>query len=296
MRQRYAAPAFLVLASVFVGFRLLAVDPWIDPFFDLHAYWTTRDGLAYELSTPFTIGAYLYSPAFAQGLRPLSILPWPLFAAAWTGLIFAILLWLSGRWALIALFAPPVALSVVLGQVDLFIAAAIVLGFRFPAAWALVLLTKVTPGIGLLWFLVRREWRALWLAFGGTLGVVAVSAALDPGGWAAWLDFLRRSLAVPPLEGGAYLALPLWLRLPVAAAIVAWGARTDRRWTVPVGAVLAMPVLWFNPLAVLVAILPLIERGRATPAAAWLRAGVLIGSVAGAARRARREAASPRLG
>ncbi len=45
-------------------------------------------------------------------------------------------------------------------------AAAIALGFRYPATWAFVLLAKVTPGIGLLWFLVRREWRNLAIALG----------------------------------------------------------------------------------------------------------------------------------
>jgi len=38
------------------------------------------------------------------------------------------------------------------------LAVAIAVGFRYPAAWALVLITKVTPGIGLVWFAVRREW------------------------------------------------------------------------------------------------------------------------------------------
>ena len=43
---------------------------------------------------------------------------------------------------------------------------AIVLGFRWPFTWAFVLLTKVTPGVGLLWFAVRREWRSLAIALG----------------------------------------------------------------------------------------------------------------------------------
>ena len=53
-----------------------------------------------------------------------------------------------------------------------FIAAAIVIGFRWPAAWSLVLLTKITPGIGLLWFAVRREWRSLAIALGAVIMIV----------------------------------------------------------------------------------------------------------------------------
>ena len=59
------------------------------------------------------------------------------------------------------LLFPFTAMEVAGGNVSLLLAVAIVVGFRWPAAWALVLLTKITPGIGLLWFAVRREWRSL---------------------------------------------------------------------------------------------------------------------------------------
>ena len=36
-----------------------------------------------------------------------------------------------------------------------------------------------------------------------------------------------------------------------------WGARTNRKWTVPASAALAMPVLWIAALSVVVAILAL---------------------------------------
>jgi hypothetical protein len=51
------------------------------------------------------------------------------------------------------------------------------------------------------------------------------------------------------------------LRLAVAAALIIWGARTDRRWVVPVATVLAMPVLWITSPAVLAAI-PMLRRPR----------------------------------
>jgi len=51
-----------------------------------------------------------------------------------------------------------------------------------------------------------------------------------------------------------HIDIPLVLRLPVAAAIVAWGAWTDRKWTVPLAAALAMPVLWIASFSVLAAI------------------------------------------
>ena len=55
-------------------------------------------------------------------------------------------------------------------------------------------------------------------------------------------------------DAGWFLPVPLWVRLPAAAAFLAWGAWGNRRWTVPLVMVLAMPVLWLNSLAVLVAL------------------------------------------
>ena len=43
------------------------------------------------------------------------------------------------------------------------------------------------------------------------------------------------------------------LRLPLAALLVAWGARTDRRWVLPVGICLALPTIWLNSPTILVA-------------------------------------------
>ena len=114
------------------------------------------------------MGAYLYSPAFAQLIRPLTILPWPIFVTIWTAFNLAIVWWLLGRWSLPAMLFLPIPFEIVSGNVHLMYAAAIVLGFRASFTWALPILTKVTPGIGLAWFAVRREWRQLGLALGVT--------------------------------------------------------------------------------------------------------------------------------
>jgi hypothetical protein len=90
--------------------------------------------------------------------------PWPAFLAAWTLLLLAVLRWLGGRWTLPLLFFPPVLGELWLGNVNLLIGAAIVIGFRWPAAWSFVILTKLTTGIGLVWCLVRalRARRRWW--------------------------------------------------------------------------------------------------------------------------------------
>ena len=43
-----------------------------------------------------TIGAYPYSPAFAQLVYPLNLLPWAVFVAAWTAILIGAVYWLTG--------------------------------------------------------------------------------------------------------------------------------------------------------------------------------------------------------
>jgi hypothetical protein len=257
MRARLLRDGYLLLGAAFVLLRLLQVSPW-DQSVDAYAYWSTRDGEFYSGATG-GMGSYLYSPAFAQLLAPVVIVPWPLFAALWTVMNLALLSWLAGPWSLPLLLVPPVSFEIVSGNVHLLIAAAIVLGFRYPATWAATILTKLTPGVGLLWFVVRREWRSLSMALGATVAIAGVSFVLDRGAWFDWVGVLTRDLGTPLVTLGWFIPVPLLVRLPIAAAVVVWGGRTSRAWTIPLAVTLAMPVIWLNSLAVLVAIIPLVK-------------------------------------
>jgi hypothetical protein len=172
---------------------------------------------------------------------------------------------------------PPILFDIIVGNVHILYAAAIVLGFRFPWTWSLMLLTKVTPGIGLLWFAVRREWRALMIALGVTAAIVAASFLMVPDLWRQWIDLLVSSDHgdIPTL---ALVHVPLLPRLAVAAVIIVWGALTDRPWVLPIALLVAQPVIWLAGLSILVGILPL--RGAAgrqlaaqarPPGRAWYR-------------------------
>jgi hypothetical protein len=123
-------------------------------------------------------------------------------------------------------------------------------------------ITKITPFVGVLWFPVRREWRAFAYAVGVTAAIVAVSFVLNPDAWRQWIDILRTDLTSGAGTGtldtpGWYLAVPLLPRLVAAAALVVVAGLTDRRWVLPFAVVLALPVLWLNGLAVLAAVPPL---------------------------------------
>jgi hypothetical protein len=252
---RLARDGYLILALAFLGLRLFQVPPW-DQSVDAYAYWSTRDGDLYSGQTAGAMGAYLYSPAFAQLIRPLTLLPWPLFVTTWTAFNLGIVWWLLGRWSLPAMLFLPIPFEIVSGNVHLMYAAAIVVGFRASFTWALPILTKVTPGIGIAWYAVRREWRQLGLSVGVTGAIVAVSVAIDPGLWRQWIDTLSLSSSTPATLGW-YLPVMLAVRLPVAIVIAAVAGLTGRRWLLPIAVTLALPVLWLNSLAILAACVPL---------------------------------------
>jgi hypothetical protein len=206
--------------------------------------------------------AYVYSPAFLQLVTPLTRLPWQAFMAVWTAILIGAVRFLTGpRLLAVGLLFPFTAMEVAGGNVSLLVAVAIVVGFRWPAAWSMVLLTKITPGIGLLWFAVRGEWRNLAIALGATAAIIAVSALMLPQQWRDWVDVVIANAG----KGGTWASVPvpLWIRLPIGVAVVVWGARTDRAWTVPVAAMLALPALWYGGLSMLLAVIPLLpEQGR----------------------------------
>jgi hypothetical protein len=196
------------------------------------------------------VSAYLYSPAFALVLSPFSALPFPAFYWLWALASFLVLGWLVRPWPwALGIFFFPITAELMTGQVHLFIAAAIVLGFRRPGLWALPILTKITPGIGLLWFAVRKEWRALAEAIGVTLAIVAVSFALYPTAWFDWFAFLRANSGSS--EG---LLIP---RIAIGAGLIAYGALTDRRWLVPVAVWFTLPHIWASSWVILLAVIRL---------------------------------------
>jgi hypothetical protein len=222
---------------------------------DAHAYWAAPLNDLYGAARAGGVDAYLYAPAFAQALAPLKALDWPVFAGIWLLLSSVCLVAIVGVWALLVVFIPPVLIELHAGNIHLPLALAIGLGLRYPSTWAFVLLTKPTLGIGLLWFVVRREWRHLAIALGTTLAIVAVSFVLAPSAWTEWVNALVANAGRPisPDYSGV-IHVPLLLRLPVAAVLVIWGALTDRPWTVGIAATLALPILWVNGLAVLLSV------------------------------------------
>jgi hypothetical protein len=240
------------IAAVIVVAELLYVMT-ASPGTDAHAYWSASLDHPYVHGMANTDDAYLYSPAFLQVLTPLRLLPWPLFWALWVAGMGAILVWLVGPVIAAAVLVPtafsPVFTEVWYGNIVMPMALVLALGLRYPGLWAFMLLTKVTPGIGLVWFAVRREWRSLAIALGATALIAVGSFLLAPAAWIEWVTVLRANAAAPdPIM--AHLPPLVW-RLAVAATIVAVGAWFGEPRALPLAVVIALPVFWYASLSLL---------------------------------------------
>jgi Glycosyltransferase family 87 len=203
---------------------------------DSHAYWVAGHSRHPYVAAPGASDAFLYSPVFAQIMRPLSLLPWLVFRWLWLAVEGASCLWLTrslpARWRIpLLLLCVP---EVMVGNIHGLLGVVIVLSLSRPAAATFPLLTKVAPAAPLLlWFAVRGEWRRLTVGAVGALGIVAVSVALEPGLWMEWARFLLAHRREDP----ASLA---WLAVGCAVAVIA--ARRGRAWLLPVGVWLALPM------------------------------------------------------
>jgi hypothetical protein len=252
---RAARDGSVVAGLLFTAYLFLIVAPQQGTVgFDAYAYWSVDPSDPY-IVPPGGLAAFNYAPPIAWVCGFFGAVSWDTFLWMWLALLVGTVVFLGRRgYRVIWLFAfPPVALELYHGNINLLIAAAIVLGFRHPWTWGFILLTKVTPGVGLVWFAVRREWRALAIALGVTGVIVGVSVLVSPQLWVDWFAFLGNAQ-----DGGTVaqfqIGLPLWVRLPAAFALVVWGARTSRRWTVVVAATIGLPILWPSGFAICAAL------------------------------------------
>ena len=241
-----AHPAHLALVGLAGG---MAVAVWAT--FSL-TRGTPVDALCYFGIDPFapywrTAYQFIYTPVAAQAIAPLQVLSFEAFAGLVRGAEMLALFALTGPFLPLIVFWSPLASEINAANINLLIVAVAVWGLRWPALWSFVLLTKVTPGVGLLWFVARREWHNLAIALGVTACLATASFVVGPG---TWFDYFAFMQTLTPSDG-----VPLWARLAIAAAIVVWGALTDRRWTLVIAVTIALPRLYLQSPAMLVGLL-----------------------------------------
>jgi hypothetical protein len=93
---------------------------------------------------------------------------------------------------------------------------------------------------------------------GVTAAIVAVSFLVASDLWIRWFEMLAGNVeSTRP----SVLEIPVLPRLAVAAVLIALGVWRNRPAIVPVAAMLALPAIWVNSLAMLVAVIPLWRAG-----------------------------------
>ncbi len=219
---------------------------------DVAWYWSADPHNLYPHPELAERNGYNYSPAFEYVVAWGRALPFDVFASVWRLILIAALVYMAGPFTLLVLMTVPVASEINAANIQILLALAVVVGFRWPASWAFVLLTKVSPGVGLLWFAMRRQWRMLVVALGVTASIAAVSLVQNPDAWRGWIALITdgQMPSVSPFY------LPLTVRLPFALAFVVGAGLTGKRWPVVVGATLALPVFYWTSASMLVGVLP----------------------------------------
>ncbi len=269
----------LTMVGVIVGIaQVLGVAPLPG---DAGFYWLVEPG-------HYAVGEYVYPPVLAQLILPLRATDWWwLYVIAWTTICCASLGYVLGRWAPIVLalaFLPvpssPIAdlvkgpsAAVFLGNVTMPMVAAIVAGMRHPAWWSVPLLTKMTTGIGVLWFAFRGEWRRFAIAAGTTVLIAVGSFVLAPGWWTSFAEFATANMGATQ-NGPRIVGPPLIARLLAASVMVAVAARQGWPRLVPIACAISVIGLYqlgtLSSIAV-AALSPHLDRSLFAPATASAR-------------------------
>lgn len=213
---------------------------------DAHAYWAASLADPYRISAMGAPDAYHYAPPFLWLIAPLKLLPYEVFRPVWSGLILVALAWLVGLDLLLpVILLGPFMADYLFGNVNTFMAVAIVLSFRWPGFWAFPILTKAAGGVGMLWYAFRGEWRSLAVAAGTTMAILLVTAVVVPDQLVTWLTIVQG--APGSAADAPWMAVPPWpLRVAVAVVALWWAARTNRRWVVPLASMIALPIWPFT--------------------------------------------------
>lgn len=225
---------------------------------DARWYWAADPNNLYPHPELLERNGYNYSPAFELVVGWGRLMSFEAFTAIWRAALLVALVWLAGPFTVLVLFTVPVASEINAGNIQLLLAVAIVVGLRggrWASAWAFVLLTKITPGVGLVWLALRRRWRDLLIAVAVTAAITAVGFVLWPDRWFSWIGLLTAGTPppVPPYN------LPFLPRFLAALAVVAVAAWRGWRWPVVVAATLALPAFYTISPSMLVGVLPFLR-------------------------------------
>jgi hypothetical protein len=195
------------------------------------------------------LGTFSYAPPWAVAFAALSWIPdTPLFLGVMAGSLLA-LRYVAGSWLWCGLvFLYPVSAMVVWsGNIEYYIAAALVLAARGHAGpLAFTALAKISPILGV----PRAGWREAALVIGLAVAITIPWLYL----WPEWIEYLLRQ----PTTIAIHIGPPWYVRLPFALALLL----LRRPWAAALAVIVAMPSLWLGTLVLLSAVVRLWIDGR----------------------------------
>jgi Glycosyltransferase family 87 len=264
--------ALVVLAAI--GGALLAIVVvlfWQNPG-DNYAYWLAAQRLVagepvyVTGEAAFAPYAYHYTPPLAQVLAPLTLfLPSIAYIIGYRVLEILTVWYLAGRAMLpmLALIAfLPVAIELRFENVHLFMAVAIVLAlWRWPLLFAVAAIVKVSPGLGIVYLVLRRRFRDAAIAVVVGAAICAVSYVLSPN---LWQEFLAAIGDRAGITGNSLIPVPYVVRAIAGLVLAVAGGIVGRRrgeLLLVLAITAANPNLALNGFAVLAAAVPVWRAG-----------------------------------
>ena len=242
-RVRWVFIAASVLGLI-IGLDTLVLHLRLDPLADVRAYYdagarlNAGQPLYVQPATTDDPGFYRYPPLLAIAFRPLALLPYETAAVIWEAFLIVLFgatlvrLGLRNRWTWIVTgwLAAPIAWSLAIGQAQVAVTFLVALGS--PWAIALAANLKILPIIVAVYWIGRRDWRAVGVLIGWMVGLAVLSFVLEPAGTIAFITFSdlgqvgnveNRSLyAISPLLWGVFVLGFLALALRFAPSRAGW--------------------------------------------------------------------------
>jgi hypothetical protein len=258
------------IIGTLIGINNLILHLTMDPLADVRAYYDA--GARLNAGQPLydqPVGTdeaafYRYPPLLAIAFRPLALLPYEAAALIWEAILIGSFVWTIWRlgwrrpevWIALGILAMPTVWSLVVGQAQVLVTAFLVLGT--PAGVALAANLKLFPILVAVYWLGRRDWRALGRLAAWMVGLIVLQLVLEPAGTIAFLGFPSLEQVGEVRNLSPYAISPvLWGVLVVAGGLVALRlAPTRWGWAAAVTlSVLATPRLLAYQLSTLIAAL-----------------------------------------
>jgi hypothetical protein len=228
VRRVLGAGAVLGLA---LGVQTLVLHLSSDPLADVRAYFDAgarlNAGLPLYVQPAGTDQAefYRYPPLLAIAFRPLALLPYEIAAVLWEALVVAMFTLTVARlgptrrtWIVLGMLALPTAWSLAIGQAQ--VAVTLLMALGSPWAIALAVNLKLFPAFAAVWWLGRRDFRALRRFGGWLMGFGLLQLVLEPAGTLAYPAFVGFEQVGEVNNRSLYALSPvLWAFVLVVATI-----------------------------------------------------------------------------